>query len=302
MLGKDFFPLPTIASGTLKDAHTYLLSVNGCVPGGAYDPAAQNAGVTCGPGDAGPWIGIDPMDTTTAVPDGGIGFQFLNRSSALQFTPICVDGTVDPVTGICSSGSIGVPNGGYAETPVTNGLNPDIVTLAFEDAGPDAAATPVVTPLPLSPAAPVLYANSITPVTVATITPSNLMTSPTTFFGIITTTHDGGAPNIVDPTSGYAGFSNLNEWPISDTIPVPASAVLASSGWTASTGTSSSPDGQFHNGASYTLVWMGDPTWNGNNTAGTILSDGGLNPAYDGRGLHLVAFPNVFTPIPAPGN
>jgi hypothetical protein len=300
--GVDFVPLPTIASGTLKDAHTYLLSLNGCLPGGAYNPEAQDLGMTCGGPDAGPWIAIDPVDTTTAVDGGNMGWQFVNRSSAMQYTPLCVSNTgqagVQAAGTPCSGGSIGFPNGGYGETPVTNGVNADILipTETIPDAGPDAEAGPPVygvIPVPLSPTAPSLFGNPITPLTQA-----NIPASAAQLFGLITSTLDGGPPDIQGPGAG--GYNQFTEWPATDTVPVPGYAVLASSGWTASTKTSSSPDGGFQNGASYILVWMGDPAWNAAHPEGPIV-DGGLNPAYDGRGLHYVAFPSVFTPQGAPG-
>jgi hypothetical protein len=56
--------------------------------------------------------------------------------------------------------------------------------------------------------------------------------------------------------------------------------------------TGTGPDGgaYFIAGTNYTFVLLGDPT------AQQLVADGGLNPNYKGYGLHVIAFPNDFTP------
>ncbi len=49
--GTDFFQLPAVPAGTLNDFKTYLLTINGCLPGGEPSATAAAAGWTCGPGD-----------------------------------------------------------------------------------------------------------------------------------------------------------------------------------------------------------------------------------------------------------
>ncbi len=76
---------------------------------------------------------------------------------------------------------------------------------------------------------------------------------------------------------------------------MPLSAIQVLSAWTASTKASPA---SFQTGLAYTFLLVGDPA-----APGLVIAspDGGAttpNPAYDGRGLHFVAFPNVFTPNP----
>ncbi len=80
-------------------------------------------------------------------------------------------------------------------------------------------------------------------------------------------------------------------YPNGDILAFPLSTIFALSRWSDST---ASAPATFLNGVAYTFVLVGDP-------AAPPLAiqpdDGGaasLNPAYDGRGLHVVAFPNQF--------
>ena len=48
----------------------------------------------------------------------------------------------------------------------------------------------------------------------------------------------------------------------------------------------------YTSGGNYTLIFLGDPT------AQQLVVDGGLNPAYDGHGVHMMMFPND-PPLPS---
>jgi hypothetical protein len=83
---------------------------------------------------------------------------------------------------------------------------------------------------------------------------------------------------------------------------VPPSAPLGSySQYLASTGPTSPgsavlPDGGFYFGVgqNYAFVLLGDPSADQQ----LVLVDGGVNPSYDGHGIHVLAFPTVTSPPP----
>jgi hypothetical protein len=281
VLGMDFFPLASIPAGTLKDSQTYLLTINGCLPGGEVSAAAAAAGYTCGPGDAGPTIGIGQLDTTTAVPDGGIGVQFMHRSVSMENTPI-----------VCTGADPACPAGTVLHTPASAGvwptlIQPGIVGTVPNDGGLDeagnpidAGVSPVFGPLPApvgdAAAGPVKYdTQAITPMAILPLTETDPATS---FFGVVVAPLDGGAPN-------------YKQWPPGDLFALPLSGIDQLSAWAVST--KASPT-SFVAGQSYTFVLVGDPA-----AAQLPNPDGGsgINPAWDGRGMHIVAFPNNFTPF-----
>jgi hypothetical protein len=276
--GRDFWPLPPIASGTLRDNHTYLLALNGCLPGGAYDPTAQAAGYTCGGPDAGPWMTIDPLDTTTTVPAGAIGVQFAHRASAVEETPV-----------ICPASVCGTIE--LLHAPAGAGVSPVLIAALSapddggEDAAPDAGleggseggadASPGDWALS---AAPILNGAVVTPLSIAPVQ----LAAPLAF-GVFVQPTDGGTPNAA-PWPGAPGSPG-------DLFAMPLGAISSLSAWSATTVAS---PGVFQTGAAYTFVLVGDPS------AAQLPDDGGLG-AYDGRGVHFLAFPNRFLPRGAPG-
>ena len=282
-LGTDFFPLPAVPAGTLLDNKTYLLTINGCLPGGSASDQAAAAGYTCGPGDGGVSIGIAELDTATAVADGGIGIQFAHRSVSLENTPFQPPGA--PVV-LHDPASAGV-------WPTL--IQPGIVGVVENDAGPDggdAGVSPVYGPLPVvlgdAAAGPVRYSgHGITP---QQTVPFTTVDPTTSAFGVFIQPLDGGMANY----SNWPGSYDPNTGaPIpGDLLALPLSTIQVLSSWSAST--AKSPTG-FQSGYTYTFVLVGDPV------APPIAlpnPDGGgpvPNPKYDGRSMHIVAFPNVFT-------
>jgi hypothetical protein len=287
--GTDYFPLGSIPASTLLDDDAYLVTVNGCLPGGEADPPAAAAGYTCGPGyDGGVSIGVGvaQLDTTTK-PDGGtIGVQFAHRSTAFENTPIVY--CADP-----PSCSVILP----VHDPATDGVWPAF--FQYSSAG-----TPGYVPIDVAPSAgPVTYgANTVTPATTVTggaaVLSVNLAGVDAgvagyfpTVFGVSVQPLDGGPPNMA-PWPGLPAPPN-GTGP-GDVYALPLSTIEAASEWTASI--ASTPGGaSFSYGQTYTLILVGDPL-----AQQSVLSDGGANPAFDGRGLHFLAFPNEFTPKTLP--
>ncbi|MGO9712899.1 MAG: hypothetical protein ACLQBL_28820 [Polyangiaceae bacterium] len=277
-LGTDFFPLPVIASGTLKNTNTYLLTVNGCLPNGTFLPsdAPGEPTITCGGGDAGPWIGIAQMDTTTTPADGGVGVQFANRSTALENTPI-------------------VPTGAPAElhTQAADGIWPVFLTPTEYDAGEDAGEMLAYVPTMLTQQ-PVSYSgpagtiaqggDTITPVVSV---PTSVTGNPNGVFAVLVQPLDGGQPNNLQWPGSYSQTTGA---PIpGDVIGYPLTVVQQLSAVSSSTNADAAAG--YVPGTNYTFVFMGDPA-----AAQLPNPDGGagLNPLYDGRGLHVVAFPSKF--------
>jgi hypothetical protein len=266
--GTDYFPLPTIPAGTLNDTKTYLLTVNGCLPG-----ATAGAGlgvpetVTCGAGyDGGNTanIGIVQLDTTTVI-DGGMGVQFAHRSTAVENTPISVQagGTTVPI-----------------HDPASAGVWPAFFQVV-PDAGDDGSAGVVPTNLA---ATPITYSG--TGLTATQTVSVNISTLGAQYpaFGVFVQPLDGSAPN-ADQWPGTPGAPG-------DVIALPLSAIQQLSSWNATT--KGAPT-TFTNGTSWVFIFEGDPV-----AAQLPNPDGGagINPAWDGRGVHIVAFPNTFTAVP----
>ena len=108
---------------------------------------------------------------------------------------------------------------------------------------------------------------------------------------IVALTSAGRWPN-ADPWPGQPAPPN-GTGP-GDVIAVSLATIQYASQWSASV--ASTPGGaNFAYGQTYTFILEGDPL-----AQQGLLSDGGLNPAYDGRGIHIVAFPNNFSPAQLP--
>jgi hypothetical protein len=288
--GKDFFQLPAIPASTLLDQKTYLLTINGCLPGGTPGAAlGLPETVTCGAdydGGNSMSVGYVTLDTTTAVTDGGIGIQFAHRSTAIENTPIDV-----------LVGSTTVP----VHTPATAGvwpafIQPGVVGSIPNDAGDDAGdagdagSTPVYGSVPTTlGTAPITYSGNGLTAPTQSVTLSS--TDPTVIanemaFGVFIQPLDGGAPNgdLWPGTPSAPG----------DLLALPLSTIQVLSAWNAST--ASAPTG-FQAGQAYTFILVGDPAEPQQLT--TANPDGGStpveNPNWNGRGVHILAFPNVFT-------
>ena len=293
---QDFFQLPDIKAGTLLDSQTYLLTVNGCLPGGtpgAAGTAPEPATFACGPaydGGNSANIGVVVLDTATQADGGNIAVQFAHRSVALENTPIVPAGATQPL-----------------HDPASAGVWPLFLQLetypidAGEDAAPDAATTATsYVPVYLSPppGPGVTYSG-------AGVTPSPAVSLPiavgspsTTLFGVQVLPLDGGAPNF-NPWPG-AGYDPGTGAPLTgDLLALPLSDIQVLSSWNASTA-SAGGGAAFSLGQTYTFVLTGDPAAP---PIAIVYPDGGTgpNPQYDGRGLHILAFPNTFVPLPAPG-
>ncbi len=131
-----------------------------------------------------------------------------------------------------------------------------------------------VTPLESSEAPVLFSASGAVPSTAAASAVDP--TAAATRFGVLLVPAGGGTPN----DTAYPG---------GDLFAMPFSLIASLSTWTAST---VSGPGAFQTGSAFTVVLVGDPT-----APAATLADGTTpNPSYDGRGLHFVAFPNVFAP------
>ncbi|MGO8994186.1 MAG: hypothetical protein ACLQVI_12725 [Polyangiaceae bacterium] len=276
-LGTDFFPLPVIPFGTLANAKTYLLTVNGCLPGGTVLPATTpgEPALTCGSGDAGPWIGVAEMDTTTVPADGGIGVQFAHRSTALESTPVLC------TTPSCTSDV-------EIHAPASDGVWPAFLTPFDFDAGEGVGEQQAFAPTELAQV-PVSYSGPVgvtTPqggsaISPVVSVPVNVAGGSTTYFGVLVQPLDGGAPN----ANPWPGTFNGAPAP-GDLILLPLSKVQLLSAWNATTVGGSLG---FVPGQNYTFILTGDPS-----AEQLLNADGGLNPEWDGRGVEFLAFPNVF--------
>lgn len=275
-LNKEFFALSAIPAGTLRDNQTYLLTMNGCLPGGTAGSPTVPAQYTCGAdydGGVNVSIGIAQLDTATTVPDGGIGIQFAHRSTALENTTIAVTG-------------VGVIHEPAAAGVWPTLIQPGVVGSTPNDGGTDdagnpidAGSSPVYGPVPAligdAAAGPTKYSGN--GLSATSVMPYHTTDPTTSAIGVVLQPLDGGA-------------ANYGQWPQGDLFALPLSAVDQLSSWAAST--AKSPTG-FVAGQSYVFVLVGDPA-----AQQLPNPDGGsgINPQWDGRGMHFVAFPNVFTP------
>jgi hypothetical protein len=308
--GVQFWQLPDIASGTLKDNNTYLLALTGCLPGfnasateiaaglGADPVVDVNGANICGPGyDGGAptlQITVNELDTTTAIPggaDGGVGMQFVNLSTAIDNNPFLY-----PVTGI----------GVLVHPPASEGVLPGIPgeAVIVGDGGTEedgAAAPPTETIVP-----------TFTPIAAApqtAVPATGALPAAVTVPGLPILNSDGGAGPaafgvLTAPGTAPDGGESLTYYPFQQTgpttispgdqFPIPLSDVFALSGWTHTT-LSAVP--YFVNGQSYVFIMMGS---NDVGVPQLLNSAGATNDQYDGRGLHIVAFPTTFTPAPVP--
>jgi hypothetical protein len=265
VLGQDFFAMPTIPMGTLHDSTTYLITVNGCLPGGTPAGVPQECGADYDGGVTAN-LGIATLDTTTPGPDGGIGVQFAHRATAIENVPIVcpasVCGSVTPI-----------------HDPAAAGVYPVVLQEALVDGGEEAGLVQQTTAFPVS-TTPILYSgNGISATAPVPVTPNG-----GTVFAVGVAPLDGGFPNEL-PWPGTPGAPG-------DVLAFPFSAIQLLSQWGQSTA-SAAGGAQFSAGVNYTFILVGDPA------AAQLPTDGGLGQ-YDGRGVHFLAFPNVFTPLPAP--
>jgi hypothetical protein len=295
----QFIQLPTVPANTLLDGTTWLLSATGCLPGFQPSASAQALGITaadtCGAGyDGGSNValGLAKLDTTTQV-DGGWGIQFAQRSTAIQGTPFP----------LVEDNSVIIEH-----APASDGLLPGVVVTqtttldaGADDAGDggDASVPTTTTTQSFVPIATTPVAESPTALTpVATVT-ANPATSA---FGFLTApgSLDGGA---FAPTA-YPYSSQGETVVLGDTFAIPLTSIEALSSWTAST--EQPTPATFVAGQTYTLITVGNNdltvpqllTAAGTSNLGGDAGACGSAGCYDGRGLHIVAFPNSFTAIP----
>jgi hypothetical protein len=162
--------------------------------------------------------------------------------------------------------------GEIAHTAATDGVLPAFFR-GVTDGG--------IVPIPVS-TSPVTYDSTGAP------TPTQRLvinaSDPTMQFGASVVPLDGGSPN----TAAWPGFPGAP----GDVIALPLTTIALLSSWTATT---VSPPNGFANGQTYTFLLTGDPY-----AQPLLFPDGGTNPLYDGRGVHLLAFPNSSIPISAP--
>jgi hypothetical protein len=271
-LGQDYWQLPDIMKGMLQDGKTYMLPIVGCVGGDPGGVAKCGSTFTDG-GNVN--YGLAALDTTTPAPDGGIGVQFANFSSAVVGESLVVGQLPDGGPLLHGPASLGV-------VPSMVALQADggITTAIVGDGGPVGYDPNVITPLtqlPIDPAAIAAATDGGLPLFTAIFTP-------------------GGAGGIPDPTQ-YPGHPTFDEagaptgFELGDLFALPLNVVAALSQWSASaTGTPPT----FSAGQNYTFVLVGNPTAN----PLTITLDSGAqipNPGYVvGYGPHFVAFPNKF--------
>ena len=157
--------------------------------------------------------------------------------------------------------------------PASRGVIP-VLLVPSSDAGPGSVVTLEGT------GAPVLFsATALAPATSGSYAVDPLQ--PGVSFGAILLPADGGAP-VFKP------------YPDGDLLAMPLTVIEALSRWDR---TSTGAPAAFTAGQSYTFVLVGDPA---QPSLAIANPDGGagevLDPSYDGRGLHFVAFPNWFTP------
>jgi hypothetical protein len=314
--GVQYWQLPDIASGSLQDTKTYILALTGCLPGfqltateltlagaateegHAVSPTpASVCGASFDGGSNNLAISVSQLDTTTVIgggSDAGIGIQFANVSTALQGNPFLFP--------IESGGTLLEV---IVHPPASDGLLPGIPgeSVIVTDGGEleDGAANPITNIIPtFNPIA-------ATPSTVAT---SGTLPAAVEVSGLPILNSDGGAGPVAFaaatlPGTDDGGISPL-PYPVyvvgstptlGDLFEIPFSDIFALSAWSASTPAGGTP-AYFLPGQTYTFVVMGS---NDVGIPQLVNPDGTPNTTtYDGRGLHIVAFPNTFTPSQAP--
>jgi len=263
----DYFQLKTIPAGTFQLGNTYLLAFLGCNKG--LDPAAiAKCGGDYTPAAGNLQVGIAKLDNKDPVlpADAGagvtIGMQFAHRAAA-----------VENLTGAPSKAANGVIVGYIGATVIPP---PDAGGDADPDAAPsDAGPTIVPTVFPLLNTAVQYKADQIAPAGQAAVV--TLPDNSATPFGVFIPSADGGPinPGQYNPLDPNSTGQRI--------VALPLSVIHQ-----LSTG---APPGDactlFVPGHSYTFVLVGDPT-----QAQLGLPDGGRNPSYDGRGVHIIAFPS----------
>ncbi len=273
-----YWQLAQIPTGTFLDGNTYLLAITGCPAGYTPPDPLAEAGVatgltaagTCGAGYTGtaPNVAIQVvhLDTTTSA-DGGFGVQFVNLSSALDGDPFVFNDSP------------------LAEHPAASGgLVPGFV--APVSTGEDGGT--VDTWIPLDPAlTPISYLNATAPATVVNIDP----TTPNLQFGVLTapgSLADGGFSFLPFPGQNAGGTVTLGDvlaFPLlSQANSVPIDTV---SDWAATVAEGGAP-ATYATGTTFTFLIVGDDNY-------SLVPDGTSTAAF-GRFVHILAFPNVFTP------
>jgi hypothetical protein len=266
--GVDYWPLPAILAGTFLDGKTYLVSFTGCVGGYQVSTEAANAGITgqttCGQGydGGGPTLGVvvNQLDTTTSASNATMGVQFVDDSTALQGNPYPY--SASPL---------------LVHPPASDGVLP-----GFPGAGDVASFTPVSTPLLAPPAPGPLSA----PVDVGGVLLADGGLSGR--FGVLTV--PGSEPDGGEVLAPYPASVQSGGVVQGDLLALSLGDVFELSGWTVST---AAAPASFTYGQNFTFVLVGN---NDFTVPQLAAPDGGINEAYDGRGLHIVAFPNTFTP------
>ncbi|MGO8994187.1 MAG: hypothetical protein ACLQVI_12730 [Polyangiaceae bacterium] len=200
------------------------------------------------------------------------------------------DGGSSAQVGVAALDTVTVPDAGIAAqfahrssaiegTPFFDEAGVEVHTAASSGVVP-VVVTPASEIFALAPSAPAVTFGSggvvPSPAAQVPIDP----TAAGTLFGVVLVPLDGGTPN-------------LQPYPSGDLFASPLATIQVLSAWSATT---VATPATFTAGLTYTFLLVGDPAA----PALTIQPpDGGpatSNPAYDGRGLHFVAFPNVFEP------
>jgi hypothetical protein len=332
--GVDFWQLPTFSAGAFASGGTYLLSITGCLRGGdgvaVGSPADGGDGGDAGDaGDAGNHEGGDgdgdladaPDDDSDTAQDASADATLPGSTDAGAITDAggspedaaappsssaCgagYDGGVNVTMGIASldtrslgdAGTLGVqfahragalelpelPGDASVHAPATNGVSPAFFHVVAASSG--VVYAPKLFVLDDGGAFEEMFSASGIEPSRAFAADVNL-DDPSLAFGVVVAPIDASAPR-------YTAY------PAGDVIALPLPSIASLSSLSAPP--DASPGG-FVAGDSYTFLLVGDPA---EPPAFLANLDGGILPvanrAYDGRGLHLVAFPNVFSP-PSP--
>ena len=274
----DYWQLNDIPSGTLQDNGAYLLSLVGCLPGLDPTAGAAKCGSDYNPATGNVKVTYTALDTTTAAPDGGIGIQFTNLSSALQGEPFVVPnpdgGAPLPIHGPASAGVIP----GIVLPPTTDGGSPTFSPFGATPVSFDGTKVSALVAVSIDPAALSTATLGQLPIIAAVTEPP---------------TDDAGSQGVPYPgRTVVIDDAGDTTFVPGDLIGLPFSTVQSLSRWDLSTADASTPK-NFAAGQNYTFALVGDPQA----PPLAIIGDAGTpvqNPAYDGRGLHFVAFPNKF--------
>jgi hypothetical protein len=283
----DFFELATVAKGKFTPETTFLFALTGCLPdAGSPQECGSGTGLS---------VGISTLDRSvpSAAGANGFGVQFENRSSALEGTPAELPAYHDPAAaGVIPfvQYAVAAPDAGPADSgpdtsatdggdggsgddggTVDSGDDGSASDSGTEDATVDASSGGDAGP---SGPPPGFVPVSQTPIKFsgATVTPTVAVGGNSgLYFGVGVPKLDGGSLDL------------QHDYPFGDRIALPASVVEQLT-WGAAAVPTCTP------GTNCTYVLLGDPS---KPPLFTVVDGGvGLNPGYDGRGLHFLAFPN----------